>query len=98
MSTHDEIHVVVQHLARYLHTHPFACDTCEGIERWWLATDPPLQLQQLQQALDWMVAHALVDRLPAADGRIRYRRASLDKTAENVLLSLAYTAESDPPR
>lgn len=88
-TTHDEIPALVRHLARYLRTNPFACDTCEGIERWWLASDPPLALPQLQQALDWMVARALLERLPAADGRVRYRRAPLDQAGEDTLRRLA---------
>ena len=61
-------------VARYLIEHPAASDSSQGIRQWWLdnaqeATDP-----QMEAALHWMVEQALIERVIAADGRVRYSR------------------------
>jgi hypothetical protein len=59
-------------LARYLQANPHASDTPDGIGVWWLGgrSEPAL----VQEALDFLVEAGLVERLPATDGRARYRR------------------------
>lgn len=83
-------------MSRYLRANPLACDTCEGIGRWWMGIGPMVSLDALEEALDWMVAHRLLERLPAADGRVRYRRASLDRSTDDTLRQLA--ENGDPGR
>ncbi|NVH74215.1 hypothetical protein FSB08_17075 [Paraburkholderia sp. JPY432] len=68
---------VIEHLARYLRVNPLASDTLEGIAQWWLGAagvDP----ETLDEALAWLVAESIVERIQAADGRVRYRRVALD--------------------
>lgn len=59
-------------LARYLQAHPHASDTPDGISAWWLGdrSEPA----RVQEALDFLVAVGLMERLSGADGRARYRR------------------------
>lgn len=59
-------------LARYLQAHPQAADTPDGICAWWLGdrSDP----SRVREALDFLVAVGLMERLSGADGRTRYRR------------------------
>lgn len=64
---------VVCALARYLRANPLACDSLEGINRWWLAAHP-VTPEELVRALEWMKEQGLVEELVAADGRMRYRR------------------------
>ncbi len=62
----DTAHTV-QQLSHYLWRHPNACDTAEGIARWWLLgahTSPPLPL--VMSALDHLVALGLLQAHRAA--------------------------------
>jgi Fe2+ or Zn2+ uptake regulation protein len=76
---------VVCALARYLRANPLACDSLEGISRWWLAAHP-VTPEELMRALNWMKEQGLVEEIVAADGRLRYRRrapeAMLDAAIE----------------
>jgi hypothetical protein len=41
----------------YLHNHPYAADTLQGIGQWWLAeTEPGVTPALIQQALDELIA------------------------------------------
>lgn len=68
-----EVTAVVQHLWCYLQNHPDACDTPEGIARWWVHGDTAVTLDTVAAALAWMASHRLVEALHAADGRTLYR-------------------------
>lgn len=63
-----------QELVSYLLAHPGACDTADGISRWWFETEDGVSPQALKQALDDLLARGLLEACPAADGRVRYRR------------------------
>jgi hypothetical protein len=72
-----DVTLTVQHLSRYLRNHPEACDTSEGIARWWVDADPPLlPLTVVEAALGWMSACGVVESSRAVDGRVRYRRVA----------------------
>jgi hypothetical protein len=66
---------VVHALVAYLLAHPQASDTAEGIARWWLRADVPVNSTLLQQALDWMEGQGLIESVVAGDGRVRWRRS-----------------------
>ena len=65
---------IVMHVSRYLRGHPEACDTPAGIARWWLDLDLPAPVAVVDEALGLMSAAGVVEAMPAADGRVRYRR------------------------
>lgn len=80
----------VQQLSRYLRHHPKACDTAEGIARWWLSSArAPVPLALVEAALDHLLALDLVQARRAADGRVRYRRNPADTTLDARLDALA---------
>ena len=74
----------MRRLASYVDANPLSCDTPPGIACWWLQMD--FDEARVQQALDWMTAHGLMQRVVAADGRLRYRRIG---TAEHFASALA---------
>jgi len=74
MSADDDVSALVRLLTRYLRDNPLACDTAEGIARWWLASVAPVDSRVLMNALDRMRATGAIEMLKAADGRVRYRR------------------------
>ena len=73
MRNNPGIFDVVCALALYLRANPLACDSLEGISRWWLASQV-VTPDELEQALGWMRERGLIEELVAADGRLRYRR------------------------
>lgn len=66
---------VVRALARYLRANPLACDTADGIGRWWMGPDR-VSTADLMKALDYMKRHGLMEEVFAVDGRTRYRRCA----------------------
>jgi hypothetical protein len=65
---------LVRVISRYLRINPLACDTSEGIARWWLGTERVAE-GDLAAALTYMEHKGIIEARKAADGRIRYRRA-----------------------
>lgn len=82
---------VVCALALYLRANPLACDSLEGIRRWWLAAHA-IAREQLEEALDLMMEQGIVEQIMAADGRLRYRRCGND-----TLLQATIAAYCDLP-
>jgi hypothetical protein len=60
----------------YLATQPRACDTLDGIVRWWIF-DQRRRVGRVvvEQALDELVQIGSVERLSRADGPVLYRAA-----------------------
>lgn len=79
--------VVVRELSGHWCRNPLACDTPFGMQRWWLRASAEISVESVMAALTWMKQQGLVEELCAADGRIRYRRASRD--VEPLLQRLA---------
>jgi hypothetical protein len=65
---------VAQELVSYLLAHPGACDTADGILRWWFETENLVSSQSLKEALVSLVERGLLEASPAADGRVRFKR------------------------
>jgi hypothetical protein len=78
MSDDPDMTDIVCALANYLRDNPLACDTADGISRWWLAAQSE-STEKLLQALDWMKREGLVEEMVATDGRLRYRRRATDE-------------------
>ncbi len=72
--------VLCQGILHYLHDHPSAADSLEGIASWWL---PPSEFtatqEAVQTALDQLVAEQRIARIDLADGRTLYQ--SVDKVS-----------------
>jgi len=66
---------LVYAIARYFRSHPHACDTLDGVARWWL-TGALTAAPALEAALDILGNEGIVEAVHAADGRTRYRLAS----------------------
>lgn len=71
MEPPDEVLTVMRALCRYLSDNPQACDTPAGIARWWLQGQHPGEV--VEAALHRLHDEGRLERLPAADGRVRYR-------------------------
>jgi hypothetical protein len=69
-----DVMALVHQLTAYLRDNPLACDTQEGIARWWLAPGTACDDETLSRALQRMLQHRLIESLSAVDGRVRYRR------------------------
>ena len=64
----------------YLHAHPEAADSLEGILSWWLpATNFSVTTDAVQEALDLLVTGHRIARIDLADGRTLYQ--SVDKVS-----------------
>ena len=82
-----EIRVIVEALMAYVLANPHACDTGDGIERWWLSGGRHSS-REVAAALDWMVQSGCLQTVTAADGQIRYRRIAGDDTLKSALDAL----------
>jgi hypothetical protein len=71
---------IARDIASYLRINPLACDTREGIWRWWLRGDGA-EPSEVATALEWLTSEGIVEAQAAADGRVRYRRAALEARA-----------------
>ncbi len=57
----------------HLHNHPLAADSVEGVARWWLM--PPhdgASLEEVEQALEALVAEGVLRRVPLGGGGALY--------------------------
>lgn len=84
---HDgsEIDAVVRSLGRYLRDNPAACDSAEGIRRWWFADGHVVAEDELDKALNRMKQRGLIEETIAVDGRVRYRRIASDEQLAAVV-------------
>lgn len=69
-----DVEAVIAGVAMYLRENPRACDTAEGIRRWWLPPELDCTQETVIVALDWMTRHELIEMTTAADGRQRFAR------------------------
>jgi hypothetical protein len=65
---------VVDAILRYLHSHPDAVDTVEGIAKWWLPPEKCSDARIVEEALARLEAQGLVHRRTNADRHILYSR------------------------
>ncbi|HEU4620728.1 MAG TPA: hypothetical protein VFS42_00755 [Burkholderiaceae bacterium] len=89
-----DVMTLVQLLSRYLRDRPLACDTSEGIARWWLNHELAQDREVLDAALSWMTTHGLIEQVTAADGRVRFRRMQTSETADETIDRLAKLADA----
>jgi len=80
-----ELQAIERALAAYLLAYPLACDAADGISRWWFDSDADVNMDKLVEALAEMRRQGVVERLLAADGHVRYRRACDDETLQALM-------------
>jgi hypothetical protein len=69
-----------QGILGYLHKHPEAADSLEGIASWWLPqSGVSATTESVQEALALLVAERRIARIDLADGRTLYQ--SVDKVS-----------------
>jgi hypothetical protein len=66
---------IAEAIDRYVEEHPNAADTPEGVRSWWIARHSPgASLEDVQKALDYLVARSRLARFTLADGTAVYGR------------------------
>ncbi len=98
MSEPAEVMELMYAIARYFRSHPHACDTLDGVARWWLAPASPPG-RELQTALDLLGSEGIVEAVHAADGRTRYRLTASASAAARLdaLIARSDAALRGPP-
>ena len=70
----DPVAAVAARILDYLHCHPHAADTVEGVHYAWLDPDAgEVSIDLTQAALDLLYAQRKIDRIPIG-GRMLWRR------------------------
>jgi hypothetical protein len=76
MTGDRQTEVIAQQVARYLHAHPDASDTVEGIAKWWLSRQRFDDASELvRHALEMLIADGVVEKRTMANGVTLFRRA-----------------------
>jgi hypothetical protein len=70
MPAHDQrIENVAMEIGRYLHAHPDAADSAEGVRHWWLTHEnAKVALTVVDAALDRLISQGVVRMRVLADG------------------------------
>lgn len=68
-------------LARYVRINPLAGDTKEGIAQWWLGL-ASVSIDTVERALAVLQQAGVLEAVRAVDGRVRYRRVSIDADSD----------------
>ncbi len=72
-ASHRDVATTAEAIGRYLQTHPNACDTVEGILKWWLAPrEFSLPAEHVIDALEHLIAQGIVTRRTLPDGTVIY--------------------------
>ena len=74
-----DFQAIVIALAHYLIANPLACDSLEGMRRWWFEQEYQWPQYQLDKAAGWMKEQRLIEEVVGSDGRARYRRIGSDE-------------------
>jgi hypothetical protein len=66
---------VTDDILRYLHSHPNAADTLEGILNWWLPRQQrETERERVEQALEYLITQGHITKQTLAEGTILYRK------------------------
>lgn len=93
MGSVDRQQMLRRALSHYLRANAHACDTADGIVRWWMPLGLDVSETEVLPLLDELHEKGLVERLSTFDGKWRYRRASIDADSDLELERM--TAESN---
>jgi hypothetical protein len=80
VTTYSERTIVIAGIIeRYVNEHPRAADTPEGIRSWWIARQRYAEsLDDVQNALNYLVALGRLSRVALPDGAAIYARSQQD--------------------
>jgi hypothetical protein len=81
-----DLRAIVIALAHYLLANPLACDSLEGMRRWWFDQEYQWPQYQLDKAAGWMKENQLIEEVAGSDGRARYRRIGSDEAFRLLLI------------
>ena len=70
-ATRDKVPAIADRIERYCAEHPGAADSAEGVQRWWLSGCNVL-VEEVQAALDELVARGSLSRRVLGDGTVVY--------------------------
>lgn len=65
---------IVEAILRYLHSHPDAADTVEGIAKWWLPAEWCVDTRTVEAALARLGTQGLIHQRRNADQHVLYSR------------------------
>ncbi|MDP2833497.1 MAG: hypothetical protein Q8Q28_09480 [Pseudomonadota bacterium] len=65
---------VVDAIQRYLHAHPEAVDSADGIAKWWLPADWCVDVHTVETALARLLEQGLIRRRINTDRHVLYSR------------------------
>ena len=86
---------VAQQILRYLGEHPEACDTLEGVVRWWVLSQQLSESVELvREALVQLEAEGAIREQAAADGRILYRALAEGQSREDSATAAGVARDS----
>ena len=72
-SQNGSMEAVAAAIVDYVHAHPRAADSADGVHRWWIGgqhAGPGLDV--VESALDLLVERHVLRRLPLGDGSVLY--------------------------
>jgi hypothetical protein len=85
MASADRRPMLRRTLSSYLRTNPQACDTADGIARWWMLPHVGVSEAEVRPLLDELLDKGLVTRFSTIEGRWLYRRSSVDAYSDREL-------------
>jgi hypothetical protein len=72
-------------LSGYLRMNPQACDSAEGIARWWMPPGLDVAEREILPLLEESLELGLMTRLSTLDGKCLYRRSRVDASSDREL-------------
>ena len=85
MASADRRPMLRRALSHYLRANAQACDTPDGIARWWMPPGFDVSEAEVLPLLDELREKGLMTRFSTLEGRWLYRRASIDAQSDHEL-------------
>ena len=85
MASADRQSMLRRALSRYLRANARACDTADGIARWWMPSGFNVSETEVLLLLDELREKDLMTRFSTLEGRWLYRRSRIDARSDHEL-------------
>jgi Fe2+ or Zn2+ uptake regulation protein len=73
--SHESLDVIVAAILRHVDAHPLAADSASGVAQWWLGpAHEKATREQVERALELLVARRQLRRVTLSDGTTLYSR------------------------